>query len=209
MTEIWGRGSNLFWTVSQMLLADKPLMAQYCNTILNPHNIELLAASKFDLAVVDLMFNECGLALTHHLNIPSVGYWAFSFASGIQEFTTMEAPPSFVPAMMSYLRSEMTFLQRTWNMISKLSSRMFMIYHASIVGMHHTGHYHYYQSLTAHSTVQCDALYQTVCWQYSSPPPPQSASWWPTSVASSSTRTSSWTTPGLSRQPSSMSGVSR
>ena len=39
---------------------------------------------KFDVAVVDLMFNECGLALTHELGVPSVGYWAFSFAAGVQ-----------------------------------------------------------------------------------------------------------------------------
>ena len=38
----------------------------------------------YDVAIVDLMFNECGLALAHRLGAPAVGYWAFSFSSGWQ-----------------------------------------------------------------------------------------------------------------------------
>ena len=38
----------------------------------------------YDIAIVDLMFNECGLALAHRLGAPAVGYWAFSFSSGWQ-----------------------------------------------------------------------------------------------------------------------------
>ena len=91
------------------------------------------------MAIVDLMFNECGLALAHHLDLPTVGYWAFSFAGGLQEFTTMEALPSFVPSMMSTMGTKMTFLQRTWNMLTKLMSRTFMLYHAYIIGTNQDG----------------------------------------------------------------------
>ena len=62
------------------------------------------------------------------------GYWAFSFASGVQEFTVQENLPSFVPAMMSTMSDEMSFIQRVWNMVTKLTSKAFMLYHASIVG---------------------------------------------------------------------------
>ena len=62
------------------------------------------------------------------------GYWAFSFASGVQEFTVQENPPSFVPAMMSTMSDRMSFLERVWNMVTKLVSKAFMLYHASIVG---------------------------------------------------------------------------
>ena len=115
------------------------LMTEYCRAILHPDNIDLLAGESFDVAIVDLMFNECGLSLAHHLNIPSVGYWAFSFAGGLQEFTTMEALPSFVPSMMSTMGTKMTFLQRTWNMLTKLMSRTFMLYHAYIIGTNQDG----------------------------------------------------------------------
>ena len=62
------------------------------------------------------------------------GYWAFSFASGVQEFTVQENPPSFVPAMMSTMSDRMSFIERVWNMVTKLVSKAFMLYHASIVG---------------------------------------------------------------------------
>ena len=35
---------------------------------------------KFDVALVDLVVNECGLALAHHLGVPVVGYWAFALS---------------------------------------------------------------------------------------------------------------------------------
>ena len=114
-------------------------MTEYCRAILHPDNIDLLAGESFDVTIVDLMFNECGLSLAHHLNIPSVGYWAFSFASGVQEFTTMEALPSIVPAMMSYMGRNMTFLQRTWNMFAKLMSRGYMLYHTYMIGTYQAG----------------------------------------------------------------------
>ena len=62
------------------------------------------------------------------------GYWAFSFASGVQEFTVQENLPSFVPAMMSTMSDRMSFIERVWNMVTKLTSKAFMLYHASIVG---------------------------------------------------------------------------
>ena len=68
------------------------------------------------------------------------GYWAFSFASGVQEFTVQENPPSFVPAMMSHMSGRMSFIERVWNMVTKIVSKAFMLYHASIVGEIHLIH---------------------------------------------------------------------
>ena len=157
------------------------MMTEYCSSVLHPDNQARLAGDQFDLAIVDLMFNECGLALAHHLNIPSVGYWAFSFASGVQEFTPREALPSIVPAMMSYMGRNMTFLQRTWNMFAKLMSRSYMLYHTYIIGTDQAGPSHYNLILTQklRSEVQVgDGCYQTVCWQSIFPPlrPPGSFS---------------------------------
>jgi len=130
---IWGEGSDIIWTTRQMIFADEILISRACNQILNKDMIDQLKENDYDMAIVDLMYNECGLALAHHLNLPAVGYWAFSFASGPQEFTAQEALPSFVPAMMSYVSTKMTFLERVWNMLAKLVSRTFMYYHASII----------------------------------------------------------------------------
>ena len=67
-----------------MLSADEVLISRFCSVVLAPPLVAELAEAGFDLAIVDLMFNECGLALASHLRIPAVGYWAFSFASGVQ-----------------------------------------------------------------------------------------------------------------------------
>ena len=46
--------------------------------------LEQLRAVKFDVFIADMIYNECGLALAHHLDaaLPTVGFWAFSFISG-------------------------------------------------------------------------------------------------------------------------------
>ena len=67
-----------------MLSADEVLISRFCSVVLAPQLVAELAEAGYDLAIVDLMFNECGLALASHLGIPAVGYWAFSFASGVQ-----------------------------------------------------------------------------------------------------------------------------
>ena len=39
------------------------------------------------MAIVDLIYNECGLALASQgLKLPTMAYWAFSFAGGEAEF---------------------------------------------------------------------------------------------------------------------------
>ena len=131
---IWGLGSDIFWTTGQMIGADEILISRFCDLMLDQEMISRLEDDQYDLAIVDLMFNECGLALARHLGLPVVGYWAFSFASGVQEFTAMEAMPSIVPAMMSCVGTRMTFFERVWNMMAKLISKTFMLYHASIIG---------------------------------------------------------------------------
>ena len=67
-----------------MLSADEVLISRFCSVVLAPPLVAELAEAGYDLAIVDLMFNECGLALASQLRIPAVGYWAFSFASGVQ-----------------------------------------------------------------------------------------------------------------------------
>ena len=42
-----------------------------------------LEEEEFDVALVDLVVNECSLALAHHLGIPAVGYWAFALSRNV------------------------------------------------------------------------------------------------------------------------------
>lgn len=63
------------------------------------------------------MFFRCSLALTHHLGLPTVGFWGMQFASGEATLTTASLPPSYAPNLMSKLTDRMTLLQRTYNFV--------------------------------------------------------------------------------------------
>ena len=62
------------------------LQTIHCENILGDYvgNAITKDSTPYDIAIVDLMFNECGLALAHRHGVPAVGYWAFSFSSGWQ-----------------------------------------------------------------------------------------------------------------------------
>ena len=70
---IWGKGSDIVWTTNQMISADKILITKFCDILHSDDTISQLRDNDYDLAIVDLMYNECGLALAHHLNLPAVG----------------------------------------------------------------------------------------------------------------------------------------
>ena len=56
-----------------MIGGDKILVPKYCETILDEELVTELEEDHYDIAIIDLMFNECGLALAHRLNLPVVG----------------------------------------------------------------------------------------------------------------------------------------
>jgi len=132
---IWGSGQNLFWTIKMMAFGAPVLQTIHCENMLGDYvgNAITKDPTPYDVAIVDLMFNECGLALAHRLGAPAVGYWAFSFSSGWQEFTSQPAPPSFVPAFMSGLGSRMTLAERLQNMVARIAGHAFMLYYQSIM----------------------------------------------------------------------------
>lgn len=104
-----------------------PLLENQCDTFLsNKKLLQQLRRDKYDLAIIDILYNECGLALLNHLKVPSIGYWAFPFASGEADYTTAFLPASNVPAFMSKLTHDMTFLERTYNVLMKLGSHLTM-----------------------------------------------------------------------------------
>lgn len=107
------------------------LVKEFCHVVLANQTLLLeLKNEKFDLSIVDLVYNECSLAIAHQLKLPSVGYWAFSFSNGEPEMTTVATPPSHIPCFMSGLTQTMTFWQRLWNFLIKMCfARPFIYFH--------------------------------------------------------------------------------
>ena len=131
---LWQEGLTLS-TIFKLPKNPWSVVSAYCHTLLsNQTLLAELQGEEFDLAIVDLIYNECGLALAaNSLKIPAVAYWAFSFSGGEAEFTTMATPPSHVPAFMSQVTHHMTFSQRMWNTAIKFFfARPFMILHTWI-----------------------------------------------------------------------------
>jgi hypothetical protein len=72
-----------------------PVPQAQCHALLGNEDLMAeLASTHFDAAIVDFVYNECGLALAQHLGVPTVGFWASSPAGLHMEFTTMDAPAS-------------------------------------------------------------------------------------------------------------------
>ena len=116
-------------------ICPKIFILAHCNHLLgNQGLLEELKEEKFDLAIVDLLYNECSLALaSHYLQIPVVGYWAFSFVNGEADYTTVSTPPSYIPTFMTGFTDEMSFYQRLINFSGKLFSFALMFFHSFIM----------------------------------------------------------------------------
>eukprot|EP00095_Tigriopus_kingsejongensis_P007274 maker-scaffold144_size312663-snap-gene-2.33 protein:Tk07274 transcript:maker-scaffold144_size312663-snap-gene-2.33-mRNA-1 annotation:"udp-glucuronosyltransferase 2b31-like isoform 1" len=126
MQLIWDDGLALF---NVLKIREKPwkMVAGFCHQLFqNQALITELREAQFDLVLMDLVYNECGLSLIAHLKLPYVGYWAFSFVNGEAEMTTVATPPSHVPMFMSTYTHRMAFLERVVNFGYKVFGRVFM-----------------------------------------------------------------------------------
>ena len=87
---LWSKGSALT-NIFELGLDRNPwkVVTSYCHFLLSNKTLtQELKDENFNLAIVDLIYNECALALANHgLKLPTVSYWAFSFAGGEAEFT--------------------------------------------------------------------------------------------------------------------------
>ncbi|XP_076042323.1 UDP-glucuronosyltransferase 2B15-like [Oratosquilla oratoria] len=87
---------------------------------------EDLRQHHFDVAVVELMYNECGLALAQAHGIPVVGFWPLFFAGGQPQYTSAFNAPSVVPTLLSGVPDSMTFAQRLLNFALYLAGKVIM-----------------------------------------------------------------------------------
>lgn len=126
MQLIWDDGLGLS-TILKIMHEPWQLIGGYCHQLCqNTQLIQELREANFDLVIMDLVYNECGLALISHLKLPYVGYWAFSFVNGEAELSTVATPPSHIPMFMTRYTHEMNFLQRSVNLGYKIFGRLFM-----------------------------------------------------------------------------------
>lgn len=61
-----------------------------------------------------------------YTGLPSIGYWAFTFAGGEPQYTTAFSPPSSVPLILSHCPEVMSFWERLWNHFVAFSSHVVM-----------------------------------------------------------------------------------
>ncbi|KAF2361749.1 UDP-glucuronosyl/UDP-glucosyltransferase [Trinorchestia longiramus] len=109
------------------------LIDAQCSTLLgDPRIFAALNSTGYTVAVVDLISNECSLALARLLGLPVVGYWGFPLQGGEARRLGMPQTPSIVPALMSELGYSMTFLERVYNSIISAVDELIVIYHFSV-----------------------------------------------------------------------------
>ena len=72
----------------------------------------MLKAMKFDVVIVDICFNHCGVALAHALELPTIGFWPTIVSSTEMEWTTTFLPPSHIPFASTKFSNEMVFFER-------------------------------------------------------------------------------------------------
>jgi hypothetical protein len=55
-------------------------MEAHCDQILgDPKLMRKMKEEKYDVVIVDLIFNGCSMAVAHELGVPAVGFWAMPF----------------------------------------------------------------------------------------------------------------------------------
>ncbi|KAK3866765.1 hypothetical protein Pcinc_027723 [Petrolisthes cinctipes] len=111
ITMLWERPRRTW----QKLLGDTALLKE-------------LKEGRYSVAVVDLIANECSLALAYRLGLPVVGYWGYNYQGSQPGHMGMLQSPGVVPAFMSELGASMTFPDRVFNALVVLVESIFSAY---------------------------------------------------------------------------------
>ncbi|KAK4317929.1 hypothetical protein Pmani_011037 [Petrolisthes manimaculis] len=106
---------NIIHAHCQKLLGDTTLLKE-------------LEEGHYSVAVVDLIANECSLALAYRLGLPVVGYWGYCYQGSQPGHMGMLQSPGVVPAFMSELGASMTFPDRVLNTLIVLLESIFSVY---------------------------------------------------------------------------------
>ncbi|CAB4066253.1 UGT [Lepeophtheirus salmonis] len=129
---LWKDGESVYKVPSDIFCVTRA----HCHTLFTVHSAKMkkvLDSGNFELAIVDIIANECGLAMAKSLGIPVVGFWMFSFQGGETLRSPVFNPPSIVPSFLSSLPpKKWNFLERVYNFIVHLTHRALLAIQESI-----------------------------------------------------------------------------
>ena len=87
-----------------------------CHMLLSNKKLtSLLEDSSFTLSIIDVVGNDCGYALCHHLGIPVVGFTGGSANNGQIHIINGYISPAVSPNMMTEIVDLRVFTDRLWN----------------------------------------------------------------------------------------------
>ena len=79
---------------------------------------EWLKSSKFDLIVIDGLFNDCGLGLAHHFKARHMAYVTSTLFMWNYDAYGIPHEASWIPDMQYHYSEEMTFTERFWTTVN-------------------------------------------------------------------------------------------
>ncbi|XP_018011670.1 UDP-glucuronosyltransferase 2B33 [Hyalella azteca] len=140
------------------------LIDAHCSTLLGDAElISTLNTTGYTVALVDLIANECSLALARLLGLPVVGYWGFPLQGGEARRVGMSQLPSVVPAMMTEAGFRMNFFERVHNFVFSLLDELLVTYHLSVTD-HWIKKLHPYLPSSSRLLSEVDTLMVSVSW---------------------------------------------
>ena len=108
----WSKGTSMGMIPPNVFCVPR----SHCNTLFSSRTFDhLMNSTDFDVALVDLFTNACGVAYMRSLGIPIAGFWGWSFQTTDVEHSPVLNLPSFVPATLSGLGPVMSFKERVMN----------------------------------------------------------------------------------------------
>ena len=120
---LWDQGHSVFGLPLDIFC----LTDVHCYTLHHhPELRSLLQNQTFDLVIIDLIGNECSIALAKSLQIPIIGFWGFPFHGGEAAYTSIPHPPSLYPTFFSGYKMKMDFVERLGNSLLHFFHRLYM-----------------------------------------------------------------------------------
>ena len=94
-----------------------------------------VVGARYDAVIIDVLLNECGLALAHSVVKAPVliGFWAYPCTGGGGEMIFSRCDSHLSPQWFTGLNERMNFFQRIYNFIQRFLQKTFMVYHAALM----------------------------------------------------------------------------
>jgi len=100
-----------------------------CEMTLDLAHVKELHSQKFDLILLDVIFNECAAGYVHKFNTSLILISSASASSWILRYTGGSSLPSLIPNVFTDYTHQMNFFQRTINFITEVSTTLIHSYY--------------------------------------------------------------------------------